>query len=146
VAWRLVAQGQADRATWAAMICRDRRDQRLLLSCTKDHKRVSTIYHQLDWAPAPFDRSESATHLPGDSRAAESLNWYLRDKLADGTSWDYMIFVFNLNLINRISINLVAAAAVGLPSTKQIGNAMAERPSSVCSDQLASRRHTVAVE
>ncbi len=39
--------------------------------CTKDHKCVRTIYRQLDWAPAPFDRSKSATHLPGDSRAAD---------------------------------------------------------------------------
>jgi hypothetical protein len=41
---------------------------------TKDHKRISTIYYQLDSAPAPFKkfyRSESATHLP---RAGDSLS------------------------------------------------------------------------
>ena len=45
--------------------------------CTKDHRRASTIRHQLAWAPAPFGRSESATHLVPQSRwgqGSELLN------------------------------------------------------------------------
>ena len=63
--------GDRHNATLAHSCLTTRQRQSSTGRCTKYHKCARTIYHQLDWAPAPFDRSKSATHLPGDSRAAD---------------------------------------------------------------------------